>query len=228
MAQIGLTVPRLEEVSGWHAHFGRELNVTDDRRHFTRGDGLPVIEGKHVQPFEVAVASARFRMAANAVSRQAVHRALARARLAYRDVASASNRLTLIAAVVPARVLTTHTLFCLKDDLDDDAQYVLCGLFNSLVANYLVRLRVSTHVTTAIVSRLPVPRPARDSPEFAEMCALSRTLHRVPSERAAWVRLQSLTARMYGVTRDQLEHILSTFPLIPLGERAAVLSGFAI
>ena len=36
-------------------------------------------------------------------------------------------------------------------------QYFLCGLFNSFVVNYLVRLRVSTHVTTALVERLPVP-----------------------------------------------------------------------
>ena len=143
-------------------------------------------------------------------------------------MASPSNRLTLIAAIVPARVLTTHTLFCLKEDLDDDSLYVLCGLFNSFVANYLVRLRVGTHVTTAIVERLSVPRPARDSPEFVEMCALSRTLHRAPTDYAAWLRLQSLAAMMYGVSRDQLQHILDTFPLFPVGERAAVLSGFAI
>ena len=29
---------------------------------------------------------------------------------------------------------------------------------NSLVANYLVRLRVMTHVTTATMARLPVPQ----------------------------------------------------------------------
>jgi hypothetical protein len=42
-----------------------------------------------------------------------VKKIVRRARLAYRDVASATNRLTLIAAVIPARAATTHTLFCL-------------------------------------------------------------------------------------------------------------------
>ena len=61
----------------------------------------------------------------------------AAARLAYRDIASATNRLTLIAAIVPARAVTTHTLFCLKTPLPLDAQQVLCALLNSFVANYL-------------------------------------------------------------------------------------------
>ena len=38
-----------------------------------------------------------------------------RSRLAYRDVASSTNRLTLIAAIVPPGVLTTHTLFCSRE-----------------------------------------------------------------------------------------------------------------
>ena len=35
--------PRLPDRDGWGARFGRELNASDDRRHFTEGaDGLPV------------------------------------------------------------------------------------------------------------------------------------------------------------------------------------------
>src|SRR5262249_59089425 len=99
-----------------------------------------------------------------------------RARLAYRAGAAATNRLTLIAAVLPAGVVTTHTLFCLRQALDDDRMQFLCGLFNSFVTNYLVRLRVGTHVTAAIVERLRVPRPAVDSEAFRDVVALSRAL----------------------------------------------------
>ncbi len=42
--------PRLG--AGWGLRFGRELNATDDRKHFGR-HGLPIIDGKHVQPFVV-------------------------------------------------------------------------------------------------------------------------------------------------------------------------------
>ena len=86
-----------------------------------------------------------------------------------------TNRLTLIAAIVPAGVVTTHTLFCLKTICSTTTRSTfLCGLFNSFVANYLVRLRVSTHVTASIVERLPVPRPARDSPAFVEIACAQR------------------------------------------------------
>src|SRR4029077_18822179 len=121
------------------------------------GPGLPVVEGKHLEPFRVAFDAVHRRISgadARRLLRPARH---GHPRLAYRDVASATNRLTLIAAVLPAHCVSTHTVFCLRTPLPSQAQYFLCGLFNSLVLNYLVRRRVATHVTTAIVQGLPVP-----------------------------------------------------------------------
>ena len=89
-----------------------------------------------------------------------------RNRIAYRDVASATNKLTLIAAMLPRGTVSTHTVFCLKTALDERSQWCLLGLLNSFVANYLVRLQVTTHVTTALLARLPVPRPREDTAQF--------------------------------------------------------------
>src|SRR4029077_9836042 len=121
-----------------------------------RRGGCPVVEGKMVDPFRVRLDAVRFRMEMREADRRlgARHR---QPRLAYRDVASATNRLTLIAAMLPARCVSTHTVFCLKTPLSRLEQEFLCGLFNSFVLNYFVRLRVPTHVTTAVVERLPVP-----------------------------------------------------------------------
>ena len=74
-------------------------------------------------------------------------------------MASSTNRLTLIAAIVPPGAVTVHTLFCLRNVMPVDDQVVLCCLLNSFVANYLVRLWVTTHLGTTTVERLPVPRP---------------------------------------------------------------------
>ena len=134
----------------------------------------PVIEGKYLHPFQVRVDEARFVVAPE--HREAVHArvpGLTRHRLAYRDVASATNRLTLIAAIVPPHVVTTHTLFCLRSPLALDAQYALCGLMNSFVANYFIRLRVSTHVTLASLDHLPMPPPG---PWVDELAALAESL----------------------------------------------------
>jgi hypothetical protein len=140
-----------------------------------------------------------------------------RARLVYRDIASATNRLTLIAAVVPASAVTTHTLFCLKTPLRLDAQHVLCALLNSLVANYFVRMRVNTHVTVSLVSRLPVPLFTSTDPLFTRLSSLSKTLSTAVAPvdtMTEYAELQALVARSYGLSGKDFQHILSTFPLI--------------
>jgi hypothetical protein len=114
---------------------------------------LPVVEGKHVEPFRVALESVRHTVSAADARRLLRSHRHEQPRLAYRDVASATNRVTLIASLLPGGCVSTHTVFCLRTPLALPAQYFLCGVFNSLVVNYLVRLRVTTHVTTATVER---------------------------------------------------------------------------
>jgi len=151
---------RWEARRGWDARFGRELNATDDRGAFRPGrHGLPVVDGKHIEPFRAALDTIDRSIAAADARRLLRSDRHQHPRLAYRDVASATNRLTLIAAVLPAGCVSTHTVFCLRTPLPRRAHDFLCGLFNSFVVNYLVRLRVTTHVTTATVEQLPIPTP---------------------------------------------------------------------
>ena len=228
VSRIAFSVPPLSGEGGWHAAFGRELNATEDRGEFVaaRAADCPIVEGKQIGPFRVDLSTARF-----AIRRQDASRLLGasftRPRLAYRDVASASNRLTLIAAILPANVVSTHTLFCVKTAVEADVQYFLCGIFNSFVANYLVRLRVNTHVTVAIVERLPVPRPPRDSAAFRDLVRASRRLTEEPDDPAAAARLQALAASLYGCGEPEFRHILESFPLVPAAARSAALSELA-
>ncbi len=60
VAKIVAQVPALGSSHGWHVHFGRELNATDDRAHFGR-EGWPVLEGKMLEPFVVRVDEAASR-----------------------------------------------------------------------------------------------------------------------------------------------------------------------
>ena len=199
LGRIAFTTPALGDANGWAIRFGRELNATDDRHHFTRDtDGMPIIEGKHVFPFTVDVtgASQRIRpeVAATLVDPA---QTFGRARLGYREVAAATNRLTLIAAVLPEGTITTHTVFCLKVPLDLECQWYLCGMLNSFVANYLVRMRVSTHVSSSIVDRLRVPLPGRETPRFREIAALSASRATAQVPLAVQARLHALAAREY-------------------------------
>jgi hypothetical protein len=223
LARVVSIAPALGSPDGWGARFGRELNATDDRRHFV-SRGLPVLEGKHLKPF-----SARVRDATQFIDRHTAERLLSgraridSSRLAYREVAAATNMRTLIAAVLPAGVVTTHTIFCLRHPSDERLQWFLCGIFNSFVANYLVRLRGGTHLPAATIHQLPVPVLARSSDDFGAIAALART---AGDDEAARAEVQARSARAYGFDADDFAHVLHTFPLVPEIERRAALDAF--
>src|SRR5262249_43549478 len=192
----------LGAAGGWAAQFGRELNATDDRDLFRPDrDGFLVLEGKHVEPFRVRLDDVRRSVAAADAHLLLRLKRFDRPRIAYRDVASATNRVTLIAAVLPRGVVSTHPVFCLRTPLPIDAQYFLCGMFNSLVVNYLVRLRMTTHVTTAVVERLPIPTREDAPAAVDEIASLARALERRPDQHV-FARLNARVARLYQLSAD--------------------------
>jgi hypothetical protein len=225
-------VPRLGDEAGWCVQFSRELNASDDRHAFVAHTGgsdvRPIVEGKQIEPFRVSLDRCRLQLDSRATIRRTLPQ---RARIAYRDVASATNRLTLIAAIIPARAVTTHTLFCLRTRLPMAEQQVLCAMLNSFVANYLIRLRVNTHVTATLMSRLPVPVIREGHPLFEQLGTLSASLvrdTRPVEEMEEYARLQALCAHAYQLRAGEFEHILGTFPLIPEGVRRAALASFTV
>ncbi len=230
LAQAAAVAPKLGAKDGWAAQFGRELNATDDRPHLVpRVAGartMPIVEGKHLAPFTVSLEAATLAIAPEKAERLIDGRSsFGRVRLAYRDVASATNRVTLIAALLPKGTLSTHTVFCLKTPLSRPDQWCLLALLNSLVANFIVRLGVTTHVTTALMSRLPVPRPDRGSSAFVDLVAHARSLARtgVDAGPEQFARLNAIVARLYGLTREQYVHVVDSFPLLPEALRSRCL-----
>ena len=188
LLEIRRRMPALGSAGGWAATFGRELNATDDRRRF--GDlGLPILDGKHISPFRTAVEASGRRIDA-AVAREVLPGLrFTRARLAYRDVSGVGNRRALIAAVIPGNVVTTHTLFCLRNPLPLDQQHFLCGVLNSDLIDAIVRMLMGGHVTTSLMESLPVPLWT-GSERQQQIAAIALTLasHDTP-EGAAWHQL---------------------------------------
>ena len=225
LARILSRVPLLAAEDGWSARFGRELNATDDKPLFT-SSGLPVLEGKLIAPFEAFPGRAtQFVQPADA-ERALGGRPFGQARLGYREVASASNRLTLIAAILPAMTVTTHTIFCLKTALPREAHWFLCGVFNSLVANYLIRLRGGTHVPAAVIHRLPVPCPPLGDSRFRDVARLADRMAQARSVDVE-AELHARVADLYEIGDSDLAHVLSTFPLVEDELKHAVARAFS-
>jgi hypothetical protein len=226
LSGISSRVPALADSAGWQVRFGRELNATDDRAHFVALAGsrrrlLPIVEGKLLSPFRAELDRATSGIAAKAAARLVDRASFERARIAYRDVASATNKLTLIAAVLPAGAISTHTVFVSKGPLDDRSMWCLLGLLNSFVANYLVRLNVTTHVTASTMARLRVPRPAEDSAIFEQLVVLARALAAdFSGGREHYARLNAIVANLYGLTVDEYQYLVGTFPLIDVRVRS--------
>ena len=223
VARVLDLAPPLGAEHGWNVRFGRELNATDDRSHFGAA-GLPVLEGKLLDPYRARTEDANtFIEPAVAARLLGARSAFERPRLGYREVASATNRLTLIAAMIPGGTVTTHTIFCLRGAGDEALHWFLCGIFNSFPANYLVRLRGGTHVPAATIHQLPVPLLGRDSDAFARIGSLAR---RAASDEAARAEIHGRSAVAYGLGEADLVHVLGTFPLVPERERQAALAAF--
>ena len=216
--------PRLASASGWNVRFGRELNITEDRPHFG-ARGLPVLEGKHVHPFVVDAASAAFRIARATAERLLPSHGFTRPRLAYRDVSGVSNRLSLIAAIVPAGSVTSHTLFCLRTDLPIEQQHFLCGLFNSYVLNAIVRMLMGGHLTTSLVETLPVPAWTGSGAQ-RRVARLGQKLADGRRHGFTHALLQGAVARMYELDRREFQGVLEGFPLVPAHDRGRALRAF--
>jgi hypothetical protein len=224
LQQIAGRFPRLGTADGWAAEFGRELNATEDRAAFGRA-GLPIVEGKHISPFVAETNAAPHRIMHERACEKLPGRPFERARVAYRDVSSVSNRLSLIAAVVPAGVVTTHTLFCLRTPLPRVRQHFLCALFNSYVLNAVVRMLMGGHVTTTLVESLPVPRWTGETMQRQIASAACR-LARGTAAPALHAELQASIARLYALDGQTFRAVLETFPLIARQERDRAFQAF--
>jgi hypothetical protein len=205
--------PPIGRADGWSAEFGRELNASDDRESFGP-EGLPVVEGKHLEPYCIRAEQIVWRVHRDEALRLLPGARFAHPRLGYRDVSSVSNTRSLIAAVLPADVVTTHTIFCLRTPLPVALSHFLCALFNSFVLNMVVRLLMGAHVTTSLVEHLPVP-PWTNSRRQRRIARLATRLARGGRPDRVAARLEAEVAALYGVDVAGFQRIVDGFPLVP-------------
>jgi hypothetical protein len=93
---------------------------------------------------------------------------------------------------------------------------------NSFVANYLARMWVTTHLGTATVERLPVPRPAAESWAAGRIRAAGHALLAAGGRHPeAGAEAQALAALLYGLSPAEFSFVLETFPLVEPGVKQA-------
>jgi len=82
-------------------------------------------------------------------------------------------------------------------------------------------------VTTALMARLPVPRPVRGSVQYRDLVTFAQALSKsrtIEDEPEVYARLNALATGLYGLAPRDYAHIVSTFPLLPASLRERCLA----
>jgi hypothetical protein len=223
-----LSFPRLGGAH-WHLRFGRELNATEDRALLRSGPipdgGLAVVDGKHLQAFSVCPPDTASWVSVVDAARALPDQRWRQWRLAYRDVSSATNMRSLIAALLPPACVSTHTLFCLRTRLGLPTQLYLCGMLNSLVADWFVRRYLGGHVTTSLIASLPVPKVAATHPLRRRLVRLTARLMRAADDERAQGELQAAAATLYALGQESRATVAADFPRLSPVVRERLLGG---
>jgi hypothetical protein len=184
-------------------------------------------------------------------------------RLAYRDVARNTDERSMICAVLPPDVIAGHTLVLHRPwrdivvrgrprevpSLTAHELLFLVAVFNSFVADWFLRQRISAHVSMFFVYQLPVPRLTATDPKLVSVASRAARLVCVtpqfdalakaagigdhkngvtdPEQRAQLrAEIDGLVAHLYGLTEQEFQHVLRTFPVVPEPVRVAAYNTF--
>ncbi len=161
-----------------------------------------------------------------------------RSRLVFRDIARGTDERTFIGAVIPPNAFVGNTGIVETQTTCGEMLFLL-SMVNSFCEDYLIRPRIGTHVNMFYVHQLPLPRLTAGNPYFDALVPRAARLTCTteafaglwkevmgrqwkpadgatdPEERQRLRdEIDALVAHLYGLSREDFEHILGTFPLV--------------
>lgn len=158
---------------------------------------------------------------------------LAGARIAYRGVSNATNTRTFIVSLVPPRVVLTHgSPYLLPLDANQADEAFVLGVMSSIPFDWYMRRWVELNVTFEILMPSPIPDVDPADKRAIRLVSLTGQLASKDERFSDWAsavgvpvgsvktaeqqsdmeaELDALVSHLYGLTRDQVEHIFATF-----------------
>ncbi len=227
----------------WELQFAYEFHMANDAHLFNQSQqGIPLYEGKMIHQFDAYFANAQYWIEEDKGLARLENSAKADwhrgYRFAFREVSGMVNERTCMACVLPPHTFAGHTLWV---GVAPDPQILLyyVAVINSLAIDWLVRSKGGTHVTLFLMKSLPVaclepgdpyfdaiiPRAARltcTRSEFADLWqevmgeSWNPSKGAVDPDERQQLRheIDAIVAHLYGLTREEFDHILGTFPLV--------------
>lgn len=211
--------------------FGRDLHMTGDAALFRPAGSASLVlhEGKTFHQYSDRWDTPpRYSIEPERV-RRPILQASMHYRLAFRDIARATDERTMIACVMPPSMVFGHTATVEKTPWARDIVDILtlCAVFNAFPFDWLVRQKAATHLSLYLLDALPMPavsgavgrRLAAGALTLSGRHAGYRTLRAACSGLpqahggADLIRadLDALVAHAYGLCRKGYEQILGSF-----------------
>ncbi len=234
---------------GWKFTIMRELNRTESAGLFEHGGkGWKVIEGKNFHQFIIDYERPSFtippekglKQTSNVKEYGVLNREIHDVpKIVFRTVASSTDVRTMIACLVPKHVFVPNNASIILPRINEllvlDNRYYeiisyLVGIMNSMVFDFLIRLRVTMNLNFFYVYQTPIPSNWRNDigKEIVKLSArLSAADNRFVDlakatevaygnldikERIEMVaKLDASVAHHYGLSRDDYEYVINTF-----------------
>ena len=157
----------------------------------------------------------------------------AKARIAFRDIATRTNQRSAIFCLVPPdSALVNKAPYLLRRHGDEKDEAYLLGVACSIPFDWYVRRWVETSLNFFILEPIPIPCPDISDPRRLRVIELAGRLATVddrfkdwaaavgvpfgtlktdPDRTEATTEIDALVAHLYGLSWDQVEHVFETF-----------------
>jgi len=157
--------------------------------------------------------------------------------IGFRDITNATNERTFVASIIPYCAVG-HTMPIILHDIAVHPTLILANL-NTIIFDYIVRQKTpSTHLTFFVLKQLPIipkdhyseithqkviEKAMKLSYSSNSLTALQEFSSEFYEEKPTWneeerfhlkCELDAIYAYLYELTRDELDYILETFPIV--------------
>ncbi|MCP9469935.1 MAG: N-6 DNA methylase [Nitrospira sp.] len=208
------TLYRPKDVCGLDWPADRSIPFAEVRAAMAEQGFWPLYEGKHIEQFLVDIKPIERWVNLEAAEKKYGKQPSEARKLVFRDIARNTDARTCIAAVLGRGSCVNNKLPVVETTTLD--LNVACAVLNSFAFDFLLRFRVSSTINFIHISRVAVP-PVADCWAIPAIPTVSAGSADPPEHdeqyfAAVW-QANRAVAQAYGLTADDLAHILSTFPV---------------
>ncbi|MBU4246308.1 MAG: N-6 DNA methylase, partial [Nanoarchaeota archaeon] len=242
-----------EKIEGaWNVGMQSGFHMTNDSHLFKTGlYGVSMLEGKNIHQFTHNFSESpttRFKILekdieANLKPDKIYHKSYW---MAYRLIARSMDTRTFISTIVPPGYVCGNSIAIVRTP-DLKQLCFLCGVMNSFVVDYFMRQKVSANINMFYFLETPIPRLSSGkefdsivrkvvqlvavTPEFDALKKEAGVEHALTNENDrmhARAQLDAIVAKLYGITKEELQFILAQFPLVDEKQKEMVLENIKI